>query len=216
MDRYGEDMKILIADDHALLRDSLALLLTGRFGSDLQLLHAENGHVALQQFQTHADLDLILLDIDLPDIHGFQVLKQLALQSPNIPVIAVSGSDAPKFIRQCIALGASGFISKTSSGKTMLSAIELVLNGGSYVPREAFEDEGDPRRPNHGKPTPALTLRQVEVLKLVRKGLPNEAIAEVLGIGLTTVKSHVRSILESLGVKNRTEAVNEALLLNLL
>lgn len=90
-------MKILITDDHALLRDSLSLLLTGRFGSDLQLLHAENGHIALQQVETHADLDLILLDIDLPDIHGFQVLKQIAQQAPSLPVIAVSGSITPPF-----------------------------------------------------------------------------------------------------------------------
>ena len=209
-------MKILITDDHALLRDSLSLLLTGRFGSDLQLLHAENGHIALQQVETHADLDLILLDIDLPDIHGFQVLKQIAQQAPSLPVIAVPGSITPHFIRQCISLGASGFIPKTSSGKGMLSAIELVLGGGSYVPREAFEDEEDPKRPNHVKTETSLTLRQIEVLKLIRKGLSNEAIAEVLGISLTTVKSHVRSILENLNVKNRTEAVNEALLLNLL
>lgn len=208
-------MKILIADDHALLRDSLSMLLQDRFGTRFELLHAASGRSALQQVAGHIDLSLILLDIDLPDIHGFQVLRQIHAEEPGKRIIAISGNDTPAFIRQCISLGASGFISKTCSGQTMLSAIEIVLGGGSYIPREVL-DEG------HGKCLQAeaaptmLTARQIEVLNLVRKGLPNESIADTLGISLATVKSHVRSILEALDVKNRTEAVNEALLLNLI
>ncbi|MDQ6965486.1 MAG: response regulator transcription factor [Mariprofundaceae bacterium] len=208
-------MKILITDDHALLRDSLSLLLLGQFGKALQLIHAENGQTALQQVKAHADLDLILLDIDLPDIHGFQVLKQVLLSQPAMRIIAVSGNDTPSFMRQCIALGAAGFIPKTTSGKAMLSAIDLVLEGGSYVPREAFEDAVGNHSPGENK-LPSLTERQIEVLRLVRKGMSNDAIAEALGISLTTVKSHVHGIFDSLKVKNRTEAVNEALLINLL
>jgi len=208
-------LKILIADDHALLRDSLSMLLMDRFGSGLVLLNAANGQGALQQVAAHSDLSLILLDIELPDIHGFQVLKQILATDPGKLIITVSGNDSPTFIRQCISLGASGFIPKTSSGKTMLSAIEMVLGGGSYVPREAF-DESNAKRPEHEDSPATLTARQIEVLKLIRKGLPNESIAEALGISLATVKSHVRSILETLQVKNRTEAVNEALLLNLM
>jgi len=206
-------VKILIADDHALLRDSLSILLQARFGEALQLLHANDGRTALEQVEQHGDIDLVLLDIDLPDIHGFQVLKQMLSRQTGMPVVAISGNTTPPFIRQCISLGASGFIPKTCSGKTMLSAIALVLNGGSYVPREAFEAEAGKRPASEA---PSLTVRQIEVLKLIRKGLPNEAIAESLGISVATVKSHVGSILECLAVKNRTEAVNEALLLNLL
>jgi len=208
-------MKILITDDHALLRDSLSLLLQGRFGKRLNLLHASDGRSALEMIGKNADLDLILLDIDLPDIHGFQVLKHIVSMNPGIPVIAVSGSDSASFIRQCITLGASGFIPKTSSGKAMLSAIDLVLSGGSYVPREAIKTETG-SRPGSEEAGPLLTARQIEVLKLIRKGLSNEGIAETLGISVATVKSHVGSILGILDVRNRTEAVNEALLLNLL
>jgi len=214
-DRAECAMKILITDDHALLRDSLSMLLMDRFGSKLELMHADNGRVALEQIAIHPDLDLILLDIDRPDIHGFQVLKQIIATQPDKRVITVSGSDSASFIRQCISLGAAGFIPKTSSGRTMLSAIEMVLGGGSYVPRDVFEGSSAAKAANEEN-SASLTARQVEVLKLIRKGLSNEAIADALGISMATVKSHVRSILDCLGVKNRTEAVNEALLLNLL
>lgn len=208
-------MKILIVDDHALLRDSLSLLLTARFGRVLELLHAPDGQSALHLVAKHAELSLILLDIDLPDIHGFQVLRQIRATCPGRRIIAVSGNDSPSVIRQCMSLGASGFIPKKSSGKTMLSAIEAVLNGERYTPPEASDAIYNETRAFGAAPT-SLTERQIEVLKLIRKGLSNESIADVLSISLPTVKTHVRAIFEALQVKNRTEAVNEALLLNLI
>jgi len=204
-------MKILIADDHALLSDSLALLLRGRYGDSLHILHAEEGRIAVELAHRHADLDLVLLDINLPDMHGHQVLEELLRRLPNTPVIAISGNSSAQLIQQSLALGAAGFIPKTSSGKVMLSAIEYVLDGGTFIPPEALQTK---------TATPAgiaaLTDRQIEVLRLIRKGLSNDEIAANLSISLATVKSHVHSVFASLQVKNRTEAVNEALLLNLL
>lgn len=208
-------MKILITDDHALLIDSLALLLRGRYGDDLKILHADRGKSALELGRQHNDLDLVLLDIDLPDMHGHQVLQAMKKINAGIPIIAISGSNSAKLIQQSLALGASGFIPKTCSGKMMLSAIEFVLQGGTYIPPDILL-AAHATQPNSSRAASLLTDRQLDVLKLIRKGLSNEAIADALNISLPTVKSHVHGILEGLGAKNRTEAVNEALLLNLL
>ena len=205
-------MKILLVDDHALLRDSLSMLLHDRYGPALQLLEAKDGRVAMNQIMACTDIDLILLDIDLPDVHGFQVLKWLAGRTRAAPVLALSGNCEPQFIQQCLSLGADGFLPKTSSGDAMLGAIEDVLNGRGYQPKESLSMPGCN---DHNTPL-LLTERQLDVLRLLRKGLSNEEIAATLDICLPTVKTHVSTILEKLGVKNRTEAVNEALLLHLI
>jgi len=133
-------VKILIVDDHALLCDSLALFLQGNYGSSLSILQARDGHTALQQTETFPDIDLILLDIDLPDIHGFEVIQELKKRTVNIPVIALSGTISPQFIQQCIGIGAAGFIPKTFTGNEMIAAIDMVLHGGSFTPREALPE----------------------------------------------------------------------------
>lgn len=210
-------MKILIADDHALLRDSLSLLLKENYGRSLSILHAEDGRNTLQQAGQFPDIDLILLDIGLPDMHGFEVIQALKKSSANIPIVALSGIITPQFIHQCIRVGATGFIPKTFTGKEMIAAIDMVLQGGSYIPREALIAwQGNGLDDVTNAQPPALTDRQIDVLRLIQKGLSNDEIASVLHIKKTTVKTHVCGILASLGVKNRTEAVNEALLLHLL
>ena len=203
-------MKILIVDDHALLCDSLMLLLQKHYGDEVSLLQAGNGNAALEIIAQNPDLDLILLDLTLPDMHGFQVLQQLTATAPKMKAVALSGTTTPQFIRQCLALGLAGFIPKTATGKEMLSAIDLVLNGSTYIPAEALPDLPSGALPN------ALTSRQLDVLRLIRHGMSNDEIATVLDISIATVKTHVRGILACLGVKNRTEAVNEALLQKLL
>ena len=203
-------MKILIVDDHALLCDSLMLLLKEHHGDALSLLQAGSGTTALEVVAQHPDIHLVLLDLALPDMHGFQVLQQLTVIAPNIKVVALSGSVTPQFIRQCLALGFVGFIPKTETGKAMLSAIDLVLSGGRYIPAEALPDLSSGMIPS------TLTSREFDVLRLIRQGMSNDEIASVLDITIYTVKTHVSSILTTLGVKNRTEAVNEALLQKLL
>jgi len=203
-------VKILIVDDHALLCDSLMLLLKERHGDALSLLQAGSGKEALEIVAQYPDLDMILLDLTLPDMHGFQVLQQLTATAPDIKVVALSGTIAPQFIQQCLALGFVGFIPKTTTGKAMLAAIDLILSGGTYIPAEAMPALGSGEFPN------ILTSRQFDVLRLIRQGMSNDEIASVLDISLSTVKTHVRCILTTLGAKNRTEAVNEAVLQKLL
>jgi len=203
-------VKILIVDDHALLCDSLMLLLKEHHGDALFILQAGSGISALEIAAQYPDLDMILLDLTLPDMHGFQVLRQLTVTATTIKVVALSGTTSPQFIQQCLALGFVGFIPKTTTGKDMLAAIDLVLGGGVYIPAEALSDL------HSGTITNALTSRQFDVLHLIRQGMSNDEIASVLDISISTVKTHVRCILTALGVKNRTEAVNEAVLQKLL
>jgi len=210
--RETEKMKILLVDDHQLLRDGMSMLLHGKHGDALELLYAENGCAALGLAEAHADLELILLDIDLPDIHGFQVLKELRKKYSASPVLVLSGNTELQFVRKCIELGASGFLPKTSSGRQMLAVIDLVLNGGSYIPPEIMQAGIE----TQCQSPVSLTERQLGVLVLLQKGLSNKSIAQTLEISLPTVKTHVREILRKLTVNNRTEAVNEAQLLHLI
>ncbi len=166
-------MNILIVDDHALLRDSLTLLLQEKYGHALTLLQTGTGQSALEIVNQHPDLDLILLDIELPDMHGFQVIQQLQKNAPGIPVVALSGTVTQQFIRQCLALKISGFIPKTSTGKEMTSAIDLVLGGGIYIPNEAL-----PAARHETNPA-VLTNRQIDVLRLIRQGMSNDEIASI-------------------------------------
>jgi len=203
-------MKILIVDDHALLCDSLMLLLQGHHGDAMSILQARSGSSALELVAQYPDLDMILLDLTLPDMHGFQVLRELAAMAPTIKVVALSGTTSAQFIQQCLTLGFVGFIPKTTTGKDMLTAIDLMLSGGVYIPAEVLSYL------RSGTILNALTSRQFDVLRLIRQGMSNDEIASVLDISISTVKTHVRCILTTLGVKNRTEAVNEAVLQKLL
>ncbi len=200
-------LKILLVDDHGMLRDSMALLLQHFLKAEI--LHARTGSEALNLIQENNSLSLILLDIGLPDIPGFQVLDKILLQQPQMPVVMISGYNSAKLIRTSLEHGARGFVPKEASGDIMVAAIKRVLAGDIYTPPEV------PLAETRNDDEVLLTPRQLQVLELIRKGLSNADISEVMDIQLSTVKSHVSGIFEQLGVKNRTEAVNEALLLNL-
>ncbi|MDQ6969284.1 MAG: response regulator transcription factor [Mariprofundus sp.] len=203
-------MKILIVDDHRVLCECIKLFLQDKYGDTLTLLQAGTGQSALNLAEQHPELDLILLDIGLPDMHGFEVIQQLQENNSGISIIAFSGTVTQQFIRQCLALNIAGFIPKTSSATEMTAAIDLVLGGGIYIPHEALSDT------EHDTNVAVLTNRQLDILRLIRKGMSNDEIASILDICTPTVKTHVHSILATLDVKNRTEAVNESLLQNLL
>jgi DNA-binding NarL/FixJ family response regulator len=158
------------------------------------------------------DIDLVLLDFNLPNVEGFAALVDLQERYPELPVVMVSGQDDPGLVREALERGALGFIPKTSSAAVILNALRLVLSGGTYVPREAL---GAPR----AAPVPAagnagdaagklgITPRQAEVLALILAGKPNKAICRELNLAEGTVKSHVAAVLKALNASNRVEAV---------
>lgn len=217
-------MEILLVDDHALFRDGLSLLV--RQLEDAARVHAVASAAEARAFvEAHQDLDLILLDYNLPDSTGLELLRQIKQQTPSTPIAMLSGEENPALIQSALQSGASGFITKTSSSDIMLSAVRLILNGGIYVPPAilggALASRPAPVVPLHVasditaglRPRTQnfqLTDRQKEVLREMARGLSNKEIARELAMSPSTVKVHVAAILRELDVKNRTQVVARA------
>jgi DNA-binding NarL/FixJ family response regulator len=212
--RAARSVSILSCDDHDLFREGLRHVLAGLDGRP-RLLEAATGEEALRMVATHDDVGLVLLDLGLPDVDGFALLRKLRAEHPLVAVVVVSGSDSPRQIRKALDAGAVGFIPKASSRAVLLSALRLVLAGGVYVPPAALdvanvtaeETALGARAGRRRDAVTGLTPRQREVLDLMGRGLTNKEIADVLGIAALTVKVHVAAILAALEVSNRTEAV---------
>jgi DNA-binding NarL/FixJ family response regulator len=199
-------MKILACDDHDLFREGLRRVV-GELGGEAELLEAGDAEEALSLVEAHPDLGLVLLDLSLPGASGLSLLRTLRERFPLVGVVVVSASEDPADIRAALDAGASGFVPKTSKRGVLLSALELVLAGGVYVPPALLRPgAAAPDAPARRERVTALTPRQRDVLRLMQKGLTNREIADVLGISAATVKVHVAAILETLDVSNRTEA----------
>lgn len=198
-------MKILIADDHALFREGLRHVLSG-LNEALTVLEAFDCEQSLRIAQSHPDLDLVLLDLKMPDADGFTALDVFVERYPALPVVILSASELRSDVQRALNSGACGFIPKNTTGSIMLNALKLVLSGGVYVPPAmAIIDENfsDTRQSE----LPGLTPRQMETLALLVKGYPNKEIARYMSLAESTVKMHITAIFKSLNVNNRTQAV---------
>jgi DNA-binding NarL/FixJ family response regulator len=208
-------MKFLVVDDHALIRDALCNVLR-ELDNSAEILEAGTCGQALELAQSHQDIDLILLDLQLPDRDGLEVLAELRTLYPATAVVMLSGFNDRETVTKALGAGALGFIPKTDSRRVLLGALRLILAGGIYIPPQVLdsapaEDEIlRPAVPLQARPTPAelgLTERQVEVLALMMQGRSNKMICRALDLAEPTVKNHVSAILKALNVTNRTEAV---------
>jgi DNA-binding NarL/FixJ family response regulator len=210
-------MKILVVDDHALIREALASVLK-ELKPDAVVLEAPDCRQAMAFVEAHPDLNLILLDLTLPDRDGYSVLAELRESHPAVPVVVLSALQDRANVVKALDLGAQGYIPKSAHRDVMRSALQLIFAGGIYIPPEILmhgEPEGSPsggKRPGSERPraTPAeldLTERQLEVLALMMQGKSNKAICRILDLAEPTVKNHVTAILRALKVTNRTEAV---------
>jgi DNA-binding NarL/FixJ family response regulator len=206
-------VKILVCDDHALFREGLRGVLAELEGGATQLLEASDGAAALALADSQPDLDLVLLDLQMPGMDGWAGLRRFRSRHPTLPVVIVSASEELADVRAALGEGASGFIPKGSTGGQLIAALRLVLSGGVYVPAaalaEAAPDGGGiaaERARLRRERASELTPRQLEVLALVARGLTNREICGVLDIAEGTVKAHVAAIFEALGASNRTEA----------
>ena len=208
--------KILIADDHPLFREAIHNVISDGFpGSDV--METADLDSALALTQEHDDLDLILLDLNMPGMHGLNGLINLRNESPTIPVVIVSAEQDKQIVLQAITYGAVGFITKSSPRLQMTEAIQQILNGNVYLPPDIIRTQKNPnqRRMND---TPgfapellqALTRKQLLVLERMTKGESNKQIAYNLDIAETTVKAHVSAILRKLNVHNRVQAILSA------
>lgn len=206
-------MKVLVVDDHPLICEALRQVLRA-LDPNIELLEAGGAQDALAAAAESDRLDLILLDLALPDADGFEVLRELRERHPSFPVVVLSASEQVEFVMRALDAGAMGFIPKTSSNELLLGALRLVLSGGVYLPAEVLRHahapgavSGTAASAGVGYRDLGLTQRQAQVLALVVQGKPNKLICRELDLAEGTVKIHVTAILKALGVTNRTQAV---------
>lgn len=210
-------MKILVVDDHPLVREAMAHLVT-RLGGQIKVLEAADCASGLAVVQLNPDLDLVLLDLNLPGLRGIAALQRFRRQHPTTPVVVVSSFRDRSIVTEAIREGAVGFIPKSSSRETIVNALRLVLAGSVYIPPEVAIEETVSDEPltasilGHGNAAVrlGLTPRQGQVLALVMKGRSNKEICRELGLAERTVKAHLTAVLNLLKVTSRTRAVIEA------
>ena len=201
-------MKLLVVEDHALVRDGMVLTLR-RLDRRVELLEASNAGDALDLIERHGDLDLVLLDLLLPDVKGLSLLHAVRGRYPMLPIIVVSALEDAGTVRRSIQAGANGFVAKSSPSDVLLDAVRAVLAGGLFVP-DGNGDGGGRSKGSHpsGEVTGLdLTVAQRRVFDLLVQGLSNREIGQLLGLTEGTVKLHVSKILRCLGVTNRSQAV---------
>jgi DNA-binding NarL/FixJ family response regulator len=199
--------RILIADDHPLVRGALAQAVAGA-DPQADILQCGDLEGVTKVLAQHPDLDLVLLDLNMPGVRGFSGLMYLRAEHPSVPVVIVSANEDRGVIRRCIDFGASGFIPKTTDIEAMRAAIRSVLAGDIWTPPDVdLNAPADKETADLVKRMASLTPQQVRVLMMVSAGLLNKQIAYELNVSEATVKAHVSAILTKLGVESRTQAV---------
>jgi two-component system, NarL family, nitrate/nitrite response regulator NarL len=206
-------MKLLIVDDHAILREGLAALLQqSEQGTDV--LQAAGSAEGLRLAEANPDLDAVFLDLHMPHQGGMEAILEFRKRCPQLPVIVLSSSEDPNDVRHALQSGALGYVPKSASPRNMLSALRLVLSGEAYVPPLMLEAlppaaDGTSARATSDAGS-RLTERQTEVLRQLCLGLSNKEISRVLNLSEKTTKSHVTAIFKTLKVVNRTQAASAA------
>ena len=205
--------QFLIVDDHPILQRAIAQELA-EIEPGCEILSAGRLDEALRLLRTGAQPDLILYDLALPDSAGVEGLMNLRRQHPQNRLVVVSAQDDAPMIVRCLDLGAAGYIPKNLPHDHLRSALRLVASGCAYVPPQVLAGEqplrlrADPSATRSSDPRRlGLTDRQVDVLRLILRGLPNKLICRQLALAEGTVKVHVSAVLRALGVRNRTQAV---------
>ncbi|GAB3116602.1 response regulator [Novispirillum itersonii] len=219
-------MKFLVADDHPLVRRALALTLE-KVSPDVTLLQADSLQAALDVVGQHPDIDLVLMDLSMPDTSGLDGVKEMLRVAAPAPVAVVSAEESPDIALQVLALGGAGYLPKSLPEDVMRAALSLVLAGGTYVPplvtsratapavatsipglmpRGGAADSGT--RSSRG--VHSLTPRQRDVLDLIIEGMSNKEIADRLQVAEATIKVHVTAILRAFGVNSRAKAISAA------
>lgn len=208
-------IKLLVADDHEIVRDGMKNLLQG---TDIEMVAEAAGGNAVDKLVDRHQPDVVLLDIRMAEGDGLAALSRLKAAHPDLPVLIMSLYDNPAYVAKAVALGASGYLPKESERKKILDTIRKVADGASAWTREEL------RRVTGALATPRLegdidaplTQRETEVLRKMTSGATNKEIAADLSISYETVKEHVQHILQKLGLSDRTQAAVWAVRKNLI
>ena len=200
-------IRIMITDDHAMIREGLKKVL--ELEGDIEVVaQSGNGQDAINYcLQNPDEIDVLLLDVNMPKLNGMQTLEKLEQELPNLKTIVLTIHDEVEYLRRAMELGAKGYVLKDSESDALASAIRAVHNGSIYIqPTMAIYllNEYSPKTPA-GKKT-FLTKREIQVLKLVTNGMLNNEIAIRLRISEKTVKNHISNIFKKIDVSDRTQA----------
>lgn len=198
---------LLIADDHPLFREALRGVASRTF-PDIAIHEADHFDSLYELVETHADADLLLLDLDMPGAKGFSALIHLRALQPQLPIVIVSAHEDPVTVRRALDHGAFGFIPKSSDAHTLGHALRQTLDGFPWIPGCLSNGQGaDDDELRVAERLRELTPQQFRVLQMVSSGQLNKQIAYDLNVSEATVKAHMTHILRKLGASNRTQAV---------
>lgn len=204
--------QIGLADDHPIVRAALISALA-TLGPDVAFFEAHDAASTLALVDGHGELDILLMDLNMPGAHGVDTVREIRERAPTLPVAVVSAEEDSNVMASLLAIGVCGFIPKSDSPKVIVSAVRLMLDGGTYIPTRILKANGVAQQPptvESAATRLGLTERQVEVVRLLARGESNKVIARHLGVTEGTVKVHLLAIFRTLNVRNRTAAVISA------
>lgn len=190
-------MRILIADDHGLVRDTIAMFLQTE--GVQEIVTVDTLDAAVQAADQRGSFDVVLLDYNMPGMNGLVGLARMKAANDGLPVAILSGTATPAVAKEAIAAGAAGFVPKSLGAKSMLSAIRFMAAGEVFAPYEFMQQAEETTVGN-------LTERETSVLRGLAEGKSNKEIARDLDLQEVTIKLHVKTLSRKLGAKNRTQA----------
>jgi DNA-binding NarL/FixJ family response regulator len=202
---------VLIVDDHPLFRDALKVAVSQALPG-VQINEADSVDSLFAALDNNSDLELLLLDLNMPGAHGFSALVQARAHYPTVPVIVISAQDEASIGARALAHGAAGFVSKSAPITTLVEALRSVLQGGIWSTDHTghqFNSHGalDQVETDAATRVALLTPQQFRVLGMLSAGLLNKQIATALNVSEATVKAHMTAVMQKLGARNRTQAV---------
>jgi len=209
--------KLLICDDHPPIRTAVGYI-AKELISDIEILEAGGGVEALAMLEQHPDIELILLDLHMPGMNGFDLLSELKLRVPSLPVVVLSSDDTRTAVIDALERGATGYICKSSPTDLLAKFLEHALNGHIALPT-AVASAASAHPASDRAPVPAagrsitdlgLTPRQTQVLGCMLRGMSNKQICRELGLAEGTVKNHAIAVFRAFDVTSRAQAVIEA------
>ncbi len=211
-------MKLLVVDDHSLIREAVRHVMQA-LAESVTVFTAADCDEGFAIAEREPELELLLLDFNLRGgLSGVPAIRAWRQRHPALPVVVLSSAEDQATVLAAMAAGAAGFIPKASSNGVMVQALRLVLAGGKYLPAEVLaRTDGVPAHATEAASIESLSLspRQLQVLQLIARGMPNKIICSELGLAERTVKAHVTEVLRALGVSSRTQAALAAARLGL-
>lgn len=209
INHMAEQLKIFIADDHLLIREGLKKLLV--YETDLKIVgEADNPNDTLDYINNN-EVDILILDINLPGKSGLDILKQLKMFKPELHVLILSMYPEEQFAERTLKAGASGYLTKESAPDELINAIRRVARGGKYISHQLAEKLIFKKDAEYELPHQSLSDREFQVLKLMARGKSQVDISSELNLSTSTINTYRSRILEKLGLKTNAELIHYAL-----